>query len=92
MATSINQKYIKQTEEALSHTNINLELIAMQISQMQVREQKKFFRLLINYIDVMADKGSVNTAMQDIKALCERLIDVVNDHQYELEQRQLSLF
>ena len=50
--TTPTEKYVKQTYEALSNTNIDLERVAMQISQLPVREQHKFFRLLVNYISI----------------------------------------
>ena len=86
-ATGPNEKYVKQTYDAMSNSNINLEAIAIQLTRMPVREQKKFFRLLLNYIDVVSIHK--NPAMQDIIILCEKLIDVVNDH-YE-QQDQLIL-
>mgnify|MGYP003704169027 CR=1 FL=1 len=42
-----NEKYVKQTYEALSNNNLNLENVAVQIAQLPVREQKRFFRLLL---------------------------------------------
>ena len=81
------EKYVKQTYQALSDNNINLEAVAIQIASLPIREQKKFFRLLLNYIDVVSIHK--NPAMQDIIILCEKLIDVVNDH-YE-QQDQLIL-
>lgn len=85
--TQVNEKYVKQTYQALSDNNINLEAVAIQIASLPIREQKKFFRLLLNYIDVVSIHK--NPAMQDIIILCEKLIDVVNDH-YE-QQDQLIL-
>ena len=93
--TGISEKYVKQTYDALSHVDINLENIAIQISQLPVREQKKFFRLLINYIDITASQSKYTygpVALKSIIELCNRLIDVVNDYMYELEDNQLALF
>ena len=85
-AKSPNLKYVKQTQEALSNSGINLELVAIQIGMLPVREQLKFFRLLLNYIDITAQKNL--PTMSDIILLCEKIIDVVNEH-YE-EQDQLA--
>ena len=79
-----NEKYVKQTYDAMSNTNINLEAIAVQIARMPVREQKKFFRLFLNYIDITSSNNTTPT-MRDVVELCNKLIDVVNDHYEQLE-------
>ena len=81
-----NEKYVKQTYDAMTDTNINLENVAIQIAQMPVREQKKFFRLLLNYADITSNK--VNPAMREVIELCERIISLVND--YYADQEQLA--
>lgn len=89
-----NEKYVKQTYEALSHSGLDLEVIARQISQLPVREQRKFFRLLLNYIDMTAsisDKSLTAITMSDMIELSRRLIDVVNDYHFEQEEKQLQL-
>ena len=90
----ITEKYVKQTYEALSHNDLNLERVAMQIANLPVREQHKFFRLLINYIDRTADLANKPhwSTMNDIIILCEKLIDTVNDHYADIDQNQLALF
>ena len=88
-SVGVTEKYVKQTYDAMSNFGINLELIAEQIAQLPVREQHRFFRLLLNYIDVTSQKSiRLHATMQDIIMLCERMIDVVNDY-YE-EQDQLT--
>ena len=86
--SSVDDKYVKQTYDALTHTDINLERVAMQIAQLPVREQYKFFRLLISYIDRTADLANKPhwSTMNDIIILCEKLIDVVNDHYEKKDQ------
>ena len=83
-ATGPNEKYVKQTYDAMSNTNINLEAVAIQIARMPVREQKKFFRLFLNYVDVTSTNNTTPT-MRDVVDLCNKLIDVVNDHYEQLE-------
>lgn len=83
-----NEKYVKQTYDAMSNSNINLEAIAIQISKMPVREQKKFFRLLLNYIDVVRVHQTY-PGLKDVVELCYRLADVVNDYYEEQELNQL---
>ena len=90
----VNEKYVQQTYDAMSKTDINLELIAIQISQLPVREQHKFLRLLINYIEQTANQSlkhyppvGLNSAIE----LCTRLIDVVNDYYFEQDENQLQL-
>lgn len=88
-----NEKYVKQTYEALSHTGINLEVVAQQISALPVREQHKFFRLLINYIDITSnlDKYPYRATMKDIINLSKQLIEVVNNYYDEADKNQLVL-
>ena len=83
-ATGPNEKYVKQTYDAMSNSNINLEAVAVQIARMPVREQKKFFRLFLNYVDVTSTNNTTPT-MRDVVDLCNKLIDVVNDHYEQLE-------
>jgi hypothetical protein len=87
MAFGTNEKYVKQTYEALSNNNLNLENVAVQIAQLPVREQKRFFRLLLNYTDI-ASTRKINPAMREITELSERIMDLVNN--YYVEQDQLA--
>lgn len=88
-SASPNLKYVKQTNDALANVNINLELVALQIAQLPVREQHKFFRLLLNYVDITSQKPlHLNVTMQELIMLCERIMETANDF-YE-EQDQLA--
>ena len=86
-SSDINVKYVKQTYDAMSNNNINLEHVAMQISQMPVREQKKFFRLFLTYTDITSN-NKVTPAMREVVELSERIMALVNDY-YE-DQDQLA--
>ena len=90
----ITEKYVKQTYEALSNNQLDLERVAMQIAQLPVREQHKFFRLLINYIDITADLSNKPhwVSMKDTIELCGKLIDIINDHYAYIDDNQLTLF
>jgi hypothetical protein len=84
----ITEKYVKQTYEALSNNNLNLENVAIQISQLPIREQHKFFRLLLNFADVSASKKqfkSTPVTMKDIVELSERVMGVVYEYYEEQE-------
>ena len=85
-SASPNHKYVQQTYTAMKDSSINLELVATQIAQLPVREQKKFFRLCLNYADI-ASTGS-NPAMREVIELSERIMDLVND--YYADQDQLA--
>lgn len=85
-STEVNEKYVTQTYEALCDVNSNLENIAIQISQLPIREQNKFLRLLINYIEQTANHRTsphqpygLNQAIE----LCNRLMIVVNEYYEE---------
>lgn len=89
-----NEKYVKQTYDAMSDSRLDLEVIARQISQLPVREQRKFFRLLLNYVDITAGLNDYSVAqitMSDMIELSQRLIDVVNDYYFEQDEKQLQL-
>ena len=88
---SINKKYVKQTYDAMSNAGINLEYVAMQISQLPIREQAKFLRLLLNYLDFMADSRYKPAGAYDIVELSRRLMDVVNDYYFEQDEKQMTL-
>ena len=91
-SASPNQKYVKQTYDALTDVSLNLELIASQIAQMPVREQHRFFRLLLNYVDITSQKSlALHVTMQDIIMLCERLMETANEFYEEQDQLQLAL-
>ena len=90
----LDEKYVKTTYDTLSNNNVDLENIATMISQLPVREQKKFFRLLLNYADITAYKGqnygSINPMMREVYELCERIMDLVNNYYEEQELLQLA--
>ena len=88
------EKYVKQTYDVMSDNRIDLELIALQISNLPVREQVRFFRLLINYLDIIARASEYNhtpVTMKEIAELSERLMKVVYDYYEEQELNQLTL-
>lgn len=84
-----DQKYVKLTYDVLSNNNTNLESIAIQISQLPVREQRKFFRLLLNYVDLTAMNARFGTqpTMRDLVDLCQRIMNVVNNYYEEQEKK-----
>lgn len=85
----MNEKYVKQTYDTMSDFNSNLENIAIQISQLPIREQNRFFRLLLNYIDITAQKQFLMhppVGQMEVIALCSKLIDTANEHYEELDQ------
>jgi hypothetical protein len=76
MAISINQKYVKQTNEMLLNAEANLELIATQLNTLSAREQNKLFRVILNYISIVAD--SKNAGMKDSIELSKEIMETVN--------------
>ena len=93
-AGGVTEKYVKQTYDAMSNSSINLELVAKQISLLPVREQRKFLRLLFNYIDELASLSKYplsSAVMKDDIELSKRIIDVVNDYYFEQDEKQLAL-
>ena len=84
-----DEKYVKQTYDAMNRSDINLENVARQIAQMPVREQKKFFRLFLNYTDITSNKQThLHPTMREVIELSERIMDLVND--YYADQEQLA--
>ena len=84
---TINKKYVKQTYDMLSDNRANLELIAIQIGELPVREQNKFIRLALNYIDITANKTKgAPIGLKYLVKLCNRIMDAANDHVYESEE------
>jgi hypothetical protein len=83
---SPNLKYVKQTYDAMSNSNLNLELVAIQVSKLPPREQQKFFRLFFNYIDVTANNHTF-IGLKEIREICVKLINVINKHYEEKETR-----
>lgn len=90
-SSSPNLKYVKQTYDTMATFSSNLELIASQIAQLPVREQQRFFRLLLNYIDITSQKPlHLNMTMQDMIMLCERLMQTANEYYEEQDELQLA--
>ena len=88
--TEITEKYVKQTNEAMSNVNTNLELVASQITQLPIREQNRFLRLLINIIDITASKGKLAyppAGLKDSIEVSQKIIKTVNEHYEEMETR-----
>jgi hypothetical protein len=89
MKSVVNEKYVKQTYEALSDNNINLENIAIQISQLPIREQNKYLRLIINYIENVANNRKIKqppVGLSQAIELCNRLMIVVNEYYEEQDK------
>jgi hypothetical protein len=79
----VNEQYVKQTMEALSDNRLTTSMVAHQISRFPAREQTRFFKLLINYIELMsdlADKGYALMGMQDIAKACQELMEVIESY------------
>jgi len=83
MAISINQKYVKQTNDMLLNAEANLELIATQLNTLPAREQNKLFRVILNYIDILA--ASRNAGMKDAIELSKEIMETVNLYYEENE-------
>lgn len=86
--TGINEKYVKQVYDTMCNNSANIEFIATQIGQMPIREQNRFFKLLLNYIDITADKSKLKyppVGLMDTVELSKKLIKLVNDHYEEKE-------
>jgi hypothetical protein len=83
MTQSINDKYVKQTMEALSNNQLNVEVVAVRLSQFPSREQHKFFKLAINYIQMLDEhnqRGWTVAGLEPIVKACKDLMDVVELH------------
>ena len=80
---SINQKYVKQTNDMLLNAESNLELIATQIGRLPVREQHRYLRLVLSYIDVVSKLNMVT--MRDAITLCNELMEAINLYYEENE-------
>jgi len=87
MSSNINKKYVQQIYDAMSNSSLNLENIAIQLTQLPNREQVRFFTLFLNYVDVVSRRSDRNyvPVMRDVVELCEKLMLVINEH-YEEKQ------
>ena len=82
----VNEKYVSQTYETLCDSNANLENIAIQISQLPIREQNKYLRLVINYIEMVSsqkDNKYPPVGLHQAIELCNRLMIVINEYYEE---------
>lgn len=83
MPVSINETYVKQTFDALSNSQLSTGFVASRITQLPVREQIRFFKLAIDYIDILAEqeeKGYTKMGLQEIVRACGELMEVVELH------------
>ena len=80
---SINQKYVKQTNDILLNAEANLELIAIHISKLPVREQNRYIRLILSYIDVVSQSNKIG--MKDSISLSKEIMETVNLYYEENE-------
>jgi hypothetical protein len=90
----INTKYVKQTFDALSDSRLVTGVVAANIAKLPVREQTRFFKLAINYIEVLSEyghKGYALMGMQDVAKACMELMEVIENH-FPVERPQQMLF
>lgn len=88
--TEPTEKYVKQTNDAMSNVNTNLELVASQITQLPIREQNRFLRLLINVIDITASKSKLKyppVGLADSIEVSQKIMNTVQNHYEEMETR-----
>ena len=79
----INEKYVKQTLEALADNRLTTSAVANQIARFPAREQTRFFKLALNYIEIVsatADKGYALAGMEQVAKACQDLMKVVEEH------------
>ena len=79
----INMQYVTQTFDALSDSRLVTGVVAAHIAKLPVREQTRFFKLAINYIELIneyAVKGYAPMGMQDIAKASMDLMEVIEDH------------
>ena len=83
MAISVNDKYVKQTMEALLNNQLNTGIVALRLSEFPAREQHKFFKLAVNYIQFLEEhnkRGWTLSGMEQIVAACKDLMEVLEQH------------
>lgn len=79
--SNINEKYIKQTIDALADNRLDVTTVALGISKLPVREQIRFFKLAINYIEIMSEYGKQGYArlgLEDIARASVELMPIVD--------------
>ena len=88
-----SDKYVRQTYETLSNVNSNLENIAIQISQLPIREQHRYLRLVINFIEQVAKNKKLHFPPIGLKhaiELCDRLMLVINEYYEEQDIKAME--
>lgn len=93
MPQSIDDKYVKQTLDALSSSQINVGLVAVRLAELPVAEQHKFFKLAINYIQVLrahGNRGWTKAGLEPLVKACQDLMDVVDIHFPDLDEQAAS--
>jgi hypothetical protein len=76
----INDKYVKQTIDALADNRLNVPFVARQVAQFPAREQLRFFHLAISYIEVMAEyqeRGYTLLGLEQVVKACGELMETV---------------
>jgi predicted metalloenzyme YecM len=79
----INDKYVKQTMDALADNRLNVPFVARQVAQFPVREQLRFFHLAISYIEAMAqynERGYTLMGLEQVVKACGELMEIVKLH------------
>lgn len=79
----INEKYVKQTMDAMSNHNLTTAVVAQQIAQLPARQQIRFFKLAINYVEIIAnhaERGYTLAGLETIVRACQELLTVVDLH------------
>lgn len=83
MTQSVDDKYVKQTMEALSSNQLNTGIVAFRLAELPAREQHKFFKLAVNYIQVLEEhneRGWTVAGLEPIVKACKDLMDVIEQH------------
>lgn len=86
----INEQYVKQTINALADNRLTTSIVANQIARFPAREQTRFFKLFINYVEIVADtadKGYALAGMEQIAKACQDLMEVVELH-FPIEKQE----
>jgi hypothetical protein len=89
----INEKYVKQTLDAMADNRMTTGVVAQQIAQFKPREQIRFFKLAINYIEILAqhgERGYTLLGLEHIVKACGELMFVVDSH-FPKEEMQMAL-
>ena len=79
----INEKYVRQTFEALSNNQLTTQIVAHQISKLPFSTQVHFFKLVIEYIEVLSEyakNGYSPIGLEYIVKACREIMEVVDEH------------